>query len=145
MSTVPTPTLVDAKELVINLLLADAEVNALVFQRIYSTLPSQADYPLIRVAKSPGAGAVWPAHVQRPEVTVEVWAATPDEDSNCEKTAFDVAALAWRAIWGAPGAQDGCWVSKVEGITDPFDLPDKKTLRFRVIFEMRLTLNPTPA
>lgn len=116
--------IVDAEQLLIDHLLADADVAALVDTNVSAELPEdfgpQARIQLFRIGGIPNPGDV-PGHLDQPSLQLNIFGATKAE-------AFDVAAQAIRATLAAPAATHaGAVVTGARRVLGPTWSPDPGT------------------
>jgi hypothetical protein len=134
---VPLRLLPDAELLTVNALRANADLTALVGARVYTAIPAEPTFPLVRVTRIGGIPAI-SRHLDIARIQVDVWGTTKFQ-------ARTVAATAQAAIHAAIGARaEGV----LTGVDDDLGLswqPDPETDQPRYVFGVALYLHPNPS
>lgn len=130
----------DLESVVVAFLQADADVSALVDDRISTHLDSDGTLPAVRIQRS--GGRILPmrnAYVDQGRIRVEAWG--DDEDGT-----WEVAATAYMALLGdginsdgIRGVYDDVVVNDVTETIGLFSAPDPVTSRARYLFEVGIT------
>lgn len=132
---------VDIEALVHDYLVAQADVGALVADRIYTRIPEAAKWPLIRLTRIGGLPrTLEPLWLDAPVLQVDAWG--PLEDDGKVK-AQDLGATA-RAALDAMSDVDHALgvVTGVETIADLQWAPDPETDRPRYLFRVQVFVHP---
>ncbi len=129
--------MVDVEALVVNALLDDAGVAALVSDRVYTDLPAQPRWPLVVVTRIGGLTDPL-GHIDSALVQVEGWAKD-------RETAFDVTADALSALLAIRGVFTEGVVTGAAPFTGIGYLPDAPSTTPRYVFRLTLYAHPNPA
>lgn len=130
----PLRLLVDAELLTVNWLRGHADVTALVATRVYTEVPAQPVYPLLRVIRIGGVPMI-AQHLDIARVQIDAWAAT-------KKAARDLAATAQAAMHELPGARPLGVVTAVEDDLGFTWSPDDATDQPRYVFGVSIYIHP---
>ena len=112
----------DALETVVAYLKASTELQALVSQRVSSSLPGQATFPRVEVRDVNAGRQVIPRQLRETVVDIFSWADT-------RPVAYDVAQVVDAALMEMVGGHGGVVVSHVRVLTAPGWFPDPNTNR----------------
>ncbi len=127
---------VDVEALVVNALLDDAGIAALVSDRVYTDLPAQPRWPLATVTRI-GGPTDFLGHIDSALVQVEGWA----KDRG---TALDITNAALTALLALRGSFDEGVVTGASPFTGVGYLPDPPSSTPRYVFRIQLFCHPTP-
>lgn len=126
----------DAELLVVQALRATAEVAALVGTRVYTALPPDPTYPVVRVTRIGGIPAIR-QHLDVARIQVDAWGTT-------KKQAFTVATTVQAALHAMVGPHAGGVVTAVEDDLGLTWSPDPETDRDRYVFGVAVYTHPLP-
>lgn len=136
----------DAELLAVNALRADGDLDVLVDGRVYTAIPANATFPLIRVIRIGGVPVIR-QHLDVARLQVDAWAGRLDDPATAataKGTARRVAAAAQAALHAAIGSHaEGV----VTGVEDDLGLswqPDPEENRARYLFGLAMYLHPNP-
>lgn len=128
--------LADAELLAVNVLRADSDLDALIDGRVYTAIPADPTFPLVRVTRIGGIPVIR-QHLDVARLQVDVWGSS--------KYQARLAAAATQAVLHkAVGAHaEGV----VTGVDDDLSLswqPDAETNQPRYVFGVALYIHPNP-
>lgn len=126
----------DAEALVIDWLLAETAVTALVGTRIYTSIPESSPYPLIRVTRV--GGPPTSDDEDAPLVQVDAWADEAQQDE-----AADVSRQVVDAVPNLDGQRpSGSWVKGPHVVNGPYYAQDEGTHKPRYLVEIMFWTYP---
>lgn len=132
----PLRLLPDAELLAVNALRANADLAALVGTRVYTAVPADPSFPLVRVSRIGGIPTI-PQHLDVARLQVDAWGTTKHQ-------ARTVAATAQAALHAATGTHAQ---GVLTGVDDDLGLswqPDPETDQPRYVFGVALYIHPNP-
>lgn len=132
----PLRLLVDAERLVAGHLRSVPEVVALVGARVYTAIPPEPVFPLVRLTRIGGTPAV-PAHLDRARLQIEAWGTSKAQ-------ARDLAETVHAALYDMPGQYPAGMVTAVEDDLGLTWQPDPDTDRDRYLFGVTVYTHPLP-
>lgn len=136
----------DAELIAVDILRASSDLDSLVNNRVYTAIPSEATYPLVRVIRIGGLPTIR-QHLDVARLQVEAWAGILDDPAvatTAKGTARQVAVVAQAALHAAIGTHDAGVVTAVEDDLGLSWQPDPDTDRARYLFGVSLHTHPKP-
>lgn len=126
----------DAELWAVNALRASADLAALTGIRVYTSIPADPTYPLVRVTRIGGVPTIR-QHLDVARLQIDAWGTTKFE-------ARTVAATAQAVLHATVGAHDEGVVTAVEDDLGMSWQPDPETDRPRYLFGVAVYLHPNP-
>lgn len=136
----------DAELIAVGILRASSDLDSLINNRVYTAIPAQATYPLIRVIRIGGLPTIR-QHLDVARLQIEAWAGILDDPTiatTAKGAARQVAASAQAALHAAIGSHDAGVVTAVEDDLGLSWQPDPDTNRARYLFGVALHTHPNP-
>lgn len=129
-------SLPDIELLATTALRADGDVAGLVDTRVYTQIPPNPVWPLIRILRVSGSRP-WPRHIDIARVQIDAWAAT-------KRDAWIIVDAALGALHALPGIHDEGVVVAVEDAAGPAWVPDPDTDQPRYTADVLVYSHPHP-
>lgn len=126
----------DAELLAVNALRTDADLIALVAGRVYTAVPAEPTFPLVRVTRIGGVPVI-SQHLDVARLQVDVWGATKYQ-------ARTVAAAAQAVLHTIAGIHAEGVVTAVEDDLGLSWQPDQETDQPRYVFGVAMFVHPNP-